>query len=73
LRNSYKIYSKNLKGRDHLRDVGVEGRKFTVDLKKWGLRMWTGFIWLKSGSSGGILWTWKWTFGFHKWRKRLAD
>jgi hypothetical protein len=26
----------------------------------------TGFIWLRIGSSGGLLWTWWWTFGFRK-------
>jgi hypothetical protein len=28
--------------------------------------VWTGSMWLRIGSSGGLLWTWKWTFGFHK-------
>jgi hypothetical protein len=29
--------------------------------------MWrTGFVWLRIGSSGGLLWTRWWTFGFHK-------
>jgi hypothetical protein len=27
---------------------------------------WTGLIWLRLGTSGGLLWTWWWTFGFHK-------
>jgi hypothetical protein len=26
----------------------------------------TGFIWLRPGTSGGLLWTRYWTFGFHK-------
>jgi hypothetical protein len=26
----------------------------------------TGFVWLRVGSSGGILWALWWTFGFHK-------
>jgi hypothetical protein len=26
----------------------------------------TGFIWLRIGSSGRLLWTRWWTFGFHK-------
>jgi hypothetical protein len=26
----------------------------------------TGFGWLRIGSSGGLLWTWQWTFEFHK-------
>jgi hypothetical protein len=28
----------------------------------------TGFGWLRIGSSGGLLWTRWWTFGFHKKR-----
>jgi hypothetical protein len=26
----------------------------------------TGFSWLRIGSSGGLVWTRWWTFGFHK-------
>jgi hypothetical protein len=26
----------------------------------------TGFVWLRIGSSDGLLWTWWWTFGFYK-------
>jgi hypothetical protein len=36
----------------------------------------TGFGWLRIGSSGGVLWTWWWTFGFHKENKlfdKLSD
>jgi hypothetical protein len=46
----------NLKGRDHLVDIGVD-RRFLLKwiLKKQGARMWTGFIWLRIGSSGGLL------------------
>jgi hypothetical protein len=36
----------------HLREIGPMGR--------------TGFGWVRIGSSGGLLWTRKWTFGFHK-------
>jgi hypothetical protein len=40
--------------------------------------VWTALIWLRIGTSGGLLWTWQWTFWFHKmlrncWvAKRLA-
>jgi hypothetical protein len=27
---------------------------------------WIGLIWLSTGTSGGLLWTRYWTFGFHK-------
>jgi hypothetical protein len=28
-----------------------------------GVRVWTGFNWLRTGPSGGLLWTRQWTFG----------
>jgi hypothetical protein len=28
--------------------------------------VWIGLIWLRIGTSGGLLWTQYWTFGFHK-------
>jgi hypothetical protein len=28
--------------------------------------VWTGSMWLRIGTSGGLLWTWWWTFGFLK-------
>jgi len=33
-----------------------------------GLKMWIGSIWLRIWTSGGLLWTRWWTFGFHKSR-----
>jgi hypothetical protein len=30
--------------------------------------VWTGCIWLRIGTSGGLLWTRWWAFGFHKMR-----
>jgi hypothetical protein len=30
------------------------------------LIVWTGLIWLRIGTSEGLFWTRKWTFGFHK-------
>jgi hypothetical protein len=44
--------SKNLKGRDHLEDLSIDGSVILkCVLKKYGVRMWTGFIWLRIGSS----------------------
>jgi hypothetical protein len=28
--------------------------------------VWTGFIWLRIGTSGRLPWPWLWTFWFHK-------
>jgi hypothetical protein len=45
-----------VKGRDHLGDLVICRRiilKWTI--KKYGVRMWNGFIWLRTGTSEGIL------------------
>jgi hypothetical protein len=55
------------KARDHCEDLSVGGMitlKWTLGRK--GSMGRTGFGWLRIGSSGGLLWTWWWTFGFHK-------
>jgi hypothetical protein len=51
-----KFGSENLKRRDVLRDLGVDMRIiFKRILKKSGFWIWTGFIWTRTGSSGGLL------------------
>jgi hypothetical protein len=53
-----KIHSENLKGGDHFGDIGFVNKRIIL---KWFLngniflRMWTGFIWLRAESSGGLL------------------
>jgi hypothetical protein len=47
------LWSENLKGRDHSEDLGVDGRISDWILEKWGWKLWTGFIWLRIGTSGG--------------------
>ena len=37
-------------------------------LKDEGATAWAGLIWLNTRTNGGVLWTWQWTFGFHKMR-----
>jgi hypothetical protein len=56
IRIVYTILVKNLKGRDHSEGVGIDGRI----ILKWILRkmcgkLWTGFIWLRIGTSDGFL------------------
>jgi len=42
--------------RDHMGELGMRLRIILKwILKKYGVRMWAGFIWLRKGISGGIL------------------
>jgi len=52
--NEYKIVIGKAEGKDHLEDLGIDGRVFVWILEKQGGKLWTGFIWLKTGNSGGI-------------------
>jgi hypothetical protein len=51
-----KFWSENLKGREHTEDMGIDERR-TVKwiLGEQGGSVWTGFIWLRIGTSGGLL------------------
>jgi hypothetical protein len=55
LRNAYKVWSENLKGRPFGRP-GVEGRIILEWIRmKFGGEVWTGLIWLRIETSGGPL------------------
>jgi len=41
--------------RDHLEDLGVEGRIIIWILRKWNVGAWTGSIWFRIGTGGGHL------------------
>jgi hypothetical protein len=43
-----------LKGRYHFKHPGIDRRIILMNLKGKGGRMWTGFIWLRIGSVGGL-------------------
>jgi hypothetical protein len=41
---------------NHLEDTGVNGRIILKRiLKIWVIRVWTGFVWLRIETSGGLL------------------
>jgi hypothetical protein len=51
-----KFCSENLKGRDHSEVLGVDVRIILAYvLEKEGGKLLTGFIWLRIGTSGGLL------------------
>jgi len=49
----------NLEGREPSEDLGVD-RKIILEwiTGKQGGKVWTGFIWLRMGTEGGLLCTW---------------
>jgi hypothetical protein len=57
IRNAYKrLIEKNLKGRDHLEDlVIVEKIVLEWILEKQCGKLWTGFIWLRTGTNSALL------------------
>jgi hypothetical protein len=64
---SIKCWSKYLKGRDHLEDLGIEGRIILKwILKKYDVNVWTGFSWFRIGSVAGCCEHNNKIFRFHK-------
>jgi hypothetical protein len=51
-----KFWTGNLTGKEHSEDLGVDGRIILEwILGKEGGYVWTGYIWLRIGTSGGLL------------------
>jgi hypothetical protein len=45
---------KNLRGRDHWRDPGIDGRIILRRIfRKWDEGVWTGLSWFRIGTGGG--------------------
>jgi len=50
------FYFETLQGRDHSENLGVDGRIILKwILRKYGRKLWTVCIWLRIGTSGGLL------------------
>jgi hypothetical protein len=53
------FWLENLKGRDHLEDLGTDGSIILEQiLGKQGGKVWTRCIWLRTGTSDRLLLTW---------------
>jgi hypothetical protein len=53
IRCVYKILDGNLKGRDHLEDLGEDGRILQLISGKQSGKVWIGFVWLRAGTRCG--------------------
>jgi hypothetical protein len=50
------FWLEDLKGRDHSEDLGVDGMIILEwMLEKRGGKLWIGFVWLRTGTSDGLL------------------
>jgi hypothetical protein len=52
-RNVYRVLVGRPEGKDHLKDQGVDGIKWTLGRLVGGV--WSGFTWLRIGIVGGLL------------------
>jgi hypothetical protein len=52
MRNVYNILVGKPEGRDHSEDGKIISEWI---LRKWGGKVWTGYIWLRIGIIGGLL------------------
>jgi hypothetical protein len=49
------FWRRDLREEDHLKDPGVDRIILKWIFKKWYRGAWTGFIWLRIGTGGGLL------------------
>jgi hypothetical protein len=49
------FWLENLEGRVHLEDLGIDGKLLGWILGKYDGKLWTGFMWLMTETSCGLL------------------
>jgi len=55
-RGAYRVLVGKHEGKNHLGDTGVDGRFILRWIfRKWDVGLWTGSIWLRIGTGGGLL------------------
>jgi hypothetical protein len=54
-RSAYGVSVGNLRERDHLKNLGVDGRILKWIFQEVGWEAWTGLLWLRIGTGGGLL------------------
>ena len=54
-RGAYRVFVGRPDGKNHLEDLCVDGRILKWIFKKWDGEAWTGLIWLRIGTGGGLL------------------
>jgi hypothetical protein len=56
MRNAFKIVVGKPEGKNHLEDLGIDGRIILkLILWKWGGSVWIRFIWFGTGNCGRLL------------------
>jgi hypothetical protein len=57
MRNVYESSVGKLKGKRPLGRLGRWREDIRIDLKRNVGRLWSGYVWIRIGTSGGVLWT----------------
>jgi hypothetical protein len=63
---AYRVLVGNLRTRDHLEDLGVDGKIIRKWILRSGMRAWNRLNWIRTGTGSGCECVMK--FGFHKIR-----